>query len=95
MRLTLELDAKLHRQIKTLAAYHGQTIKGFILEKVGLAEATSDTMPPTRPEAAKDETAYLLSHPVNSAKLKKALKGKAANRVKFDSLQDLKRALGI
>ena len=29
MRLTLELDAKLHRQIKTLAAYHGQTIKGF------------------------------------------------------------------
>ena len=95
MRLTLELDAKLHRQIKTLAAYHGQTIKGFILERLGLAEAPSEASPKRSSEAAPDETAYLFSSPANATRLTRALKGKAAKRTKFDSVEDLKRALGI
>lgn len=95
MRLTLELDAKLHRQIKTLAAFHGQSIKGFILERIGLAGTTSDAAPAARQKAAPDETAYLLGRRSNATRVTRALKGRARDRLKFDSIEDVKRALGI
>lgn len=86
MRLTLDLDTEEHRQIKTLAAFHGQTIKAFILSRLGLAS----TAPP-----GTDETAYLFSTSANAEHLEKALHGKPENRLKFDSIEDVKRALGI
>lgn len=84
MRLTLDLNTEEHRQIKTLAAFHGQTIKAFILSKLGLGSA-----------AAGDETSYLFSTPANADHLEKALNGKPENRLKFESIEDVKRALGI
>ena len=85
MRLTLDLDTDVHQKIKTLAACHGQTVKAFILSKIGLEE----------PDAVQDPTAYLFSTLANAAHLENALNGKPENRLKFDSIEDVKRALGI
>ena len=87
MRLTLDLDAEEHRQIKTLAAFHGQSTKAFILSKLGLGSAA--------PASGTDETTYLFSTSANADHLKKVLNGKPENRLKFDSIEDVKRALGI
>ncbi len=87
MRLTLDLDTEEHRQIKTLAAFHGQTIKAFILSKLGLRSTT--------PASGTDETNYLFSTSANAEHLEKVLNGKPENHLKFDSIEDVKRALGI
>ncbi|MES2706313.1 MAG: hypothetical protein V4726_06860 [Verrucomicrobiota bacterium] len=89
MRLTLDLDTEIHRKIKTLAAFHGQTVKAFILSRIGLEESDP---PQSSPE---DETAYLFSTRANAEHLEKGLQGKPENRLKFDSIEDVKRALGI
>ena len=86
MRLTLDLDTEEHRQIKTLAAFHGQTIKAFILSKLGLGSTHA---------SGTDETTYLFSTAANAEHLDKGLNGKPENRLKFDSIEDVKRALGI
>ncbi len=89
MKLTLDLDAEAHRKIKTMADDQGQTIEAYILSRIGLEE--SDVAVEPEP----DETEYLFSTAANAAHLEKALSGKPENRLKSDSIEDVKRALGV
>ena len=44
---------------------------------------------------ALEETAYLLSSPDNARRLLAALKGRPEDRVQFDSISELKDAVGV
>jgi hypothetical protein len=91
MQLTLDLDAEEHRKILAQAAVHGQTVTAFILSRLRLEEGQGGAH-----EAVNgDETAYLFSTPANAEHLERALKGKPEGRIKFDSVEDVKRALGV
>ena len=83
-RLSIELDPEQHRQIKTLATFSGLTIKEFILRK---------TLP-QRVESV-DTTDRLLSSPKNAQRLKEAIATPHSEHHVFESLEDLKHALGI
>ncbi len=82
-RLSIEIDAEQHRQIKTLATFSGMSIKDFILSKV---------LPP-KEEA--DTTEQLLSHPENKKRLLEAVNQPAKDHLVFESIEDLKDALGV
>ncbi len=84
-RLTIEIDPEQHRQIKTLATFAGMTIKDFILSK---------TLAPQR-EEQDDATDRLLGTPRNAARLREALATPASEHRLFESMEDLKDALGI
>lgn len=84
-RLTIEIDPKQHRQIKTLATFAGMTIKEFILAKTLGAEA----------EEGRDTTYRLLASPKNADRLRKAIRTPPPQRRVFESMEDLKDALGI
>jgi hypothetical protein len=66
-RLTIEIEAEQHRQIKTLATFAGMTIKEFILSK---------TLTPSsaQPQQSEDTTARLLSSPKNAKRLRELAK---------------------
>ncbi|MDZ4743027.1 MAG: DUF1778 domain-containing protein [Verrucomicrobiota bacterium] len=83
-RLTIEIDPEQRRKIKTLATFSGMTLKEFILEK---------TLPPK--PAAQDTTEKLISSPRNAARLRKALTTPDSKNRAFESIEDLKNALGI
>jgi len=84
-RLTIEIEPEQHRQIKTLATFSGMTIKEFILSK---------TIGPQRNEAG-DATDLLMGSTKNVARLREAIATPdSAHRV-FESVEDLKDALGI
>jgi len=84
-RLTIEIEANQHRQIKTLATFAGMTIKEFILAKT---LGTGDEVEP-------DATERLRSSPKNSKRLREAIMTPPAERRVFESTEDLKNALGI
>lgn len=79
MKVTLDMSAEEHRQLKTLAAFSGMTMKDFILSRA----------------LELDETEYLLKSPANAARLAEAVKSPSAARVGFNSIEELRRALGI
>jgi hypothetical protein len=87
-RLTIEIEAEQHRQIKTLATFAGMTIKEFILSK---------TLTPSsaQPQQSEDTTARLLSSPKNAKRLREATTSKTPEHLIFETTEDLKRALGI
>lgn len=87
-RLTIEIEPDQHRQIKTLATFAGMTMKEFILAKtLGSAEVSKVD--------AGDTTSKLLSSPRNAKRLKKAIASPTPKHLVFNSVEDVKNALGI
>jgi uncharacterized protein (DUF1778 family) len=82
-RLTIEIDPEQHRRIKTLATYAGMTIKDFILAK---------TLPPAE---GTDTTGKLLGSPANAERLRQALATPPSEHLTFESVEDVRHALGI
>ena len=85
-RLTIEIDPEQHRQIKTLATFSGMTIKDFILSKT---LGTKQHKTPT------DATDRLMGSAKNAARLRKAMASPESEHRVFESVEDLKDALGI
>ena len=83
-RLTIEIDAEQHRQIKTLATFEGMSMKSYILSKL---------LPSRQPE--QDTTDKILSSPANKADLIKALETPSKDYKSFESIEELKDALKI
>lgn len=79
-RLSIEIEPEQHRQIKTLATFAGMSIKEFILTK---------TLNP------KDTTDRLLADPKNAKRLRDALVEEQKEELVFETVDDLKDALGI
>lgn len=84
-RLTIEIEPEQHRQIKTLATFSGMTIKEFILSK---------TLGPQRSETV-DVTDRLMGSAKNAARLRAAIATPDPEHRVFESVEDLKDALGI
>jgi hypothetical protein len=84
-RLTIEIEPEQHRQIKTLATFSGMTIKEFILSKtIGPQQAASG-----------DATDRLKGSTKNAARLREAIASPDSEHRVFESMEDLKIALGI
>lgn len=83
-RLTIEIDPEQHRKIKTLATFSGMTLKEFILDK---------TLAPQSP--SEDTTEKLLASPKNAARLRKAIASPKSSHRVFESMEELKNALGV
>lgn len=83
-RLSIEIDAEQHRQIKTLATFAGLTIKEFILRKTLYEKVEGEEV-----------TEKLLSSPRNAKRLKEAVETPATEHLVFESLKELEDALGI
>lgn len=81
-RLTIEIDPEQHRMIKALATISGLSIKDFILEK-------------TLSKPATDATTHLLSSKKNAKRLREAVSAHKSRHHKFQSIDELKHALGI
>lgn len=83
-RLSIEIDPDQHRKIKTLATFEGMTIKEFILSRT-LGQGIQKT----------DSTEQLLSSSKNKERLLAAISTPRTENLVFDSMEDLKDALGI
>jgi len=83
-RLSIEIDAEQHRQIKTLATFEGMSMKDYILSKLLSVK-----------KEEQDTTKKLLSDPTNKARLMEALGTPAGDYVGFESIEELKDALKI
>ncbi|MDK3157890.1 DUF1778 domain-containing protein [Kamptonema cortianum] len=84
-RLTIEIDEEQHRQIKTLATFAGMTMKEFILSRTLAPSGKTDM----------DTTAKLMSSPKNAKRLREAISSPTSKHLVFNSIEDVKRALGI
>ena len=94
-RLVLEVTPHQRRQIKSLAAFSGMTMKDYILGKA-LPPAKAGALIKGRTQNVKhDETERLMSSPSMASRLARAMKGSRAKRVSFDSIKEVKHALGI
>ena len=82
-RLTIEIEPEQHRQIKTLAAFSGVTIKEFMLSK---------TIGPQR-AALGDATDRLMRSKKIAARLREAIATPDPEHRVFESMEDLKDAL--
>ncbi|MDP3996850.1 MAG: hypothetical protein Q8P86_04135 [bacterium] len=90
-RLTVDMTSEEHRRLKTLAAFHGVTMKDYLLTK-----ALFDKKAHGKTKSAKRaETDYLLSNPANKKRLLNAVRRNRTGNRQFASLKDLKNALGI
>ncbi|GEM_PF-6946156 len=78
-----------HRRLKTMASFHGVTMKDFLLGNV-----LSEQKVP-RKNSRTTETVYLLKSPANKRRLLAALKRSGTHRKSFGSVKELKHALGI
>lgn len=85
-RLSIEIDPEQHRKIKALATFEGITIKEFILNRTLSEGKSSDEL---------DATETLLSHPENRDRLLSAIKTLRKDHLVFETIGDLKDALGI
>jgi len=83
-RLTIEIDPEQHRKIKTLATFSGMTLKEFILSK---------TLP--KKPSPEDTSEELMANPKNAARLRQALASPDSKNQVFESIEDLRNALGI
>lgn len=84
-RLTIEIEPEQHRQIKTMATFSGMTIKEFILAKTLGTEAGAEP----------DTTDRLLASPENAKRLREAIAAPVSKRLVFESMEELKDALGV
>lgn len=84
-RLSIEIEPEQHRQIKTLATFEGLSIKEYILRKT----LCSDD------RVQEDATEFLLSSPKNAQRLRDSIDTPKSEHVVFQSLDDLKDALGV
>ena len=82
-RLSIEIDAEQHRQIKTLATFEGMSMKNFILSKTLPVKVEEDT------------TEKLLSDPENKKRLLDAINTPTKEYLVFEGIEELKDALGI
>jgi hypothetical protein len=87
-RLTIEIEPEQHRQIKTLATFAGMTIKEFILAR------TLNISPPKQ-RIPGDTTDRLLDSPTNAQRLRDAISSPTPEHLVFNSIEDVKNALGI
>lgn len=85
-RLTLDISPQTHRRLKTLASYHGVTMKEFMLSRV---------LPEIGVSKANDETVYLLKNRKNRERLLISASRDRKDNKSFNSLKALKHALGI
>jgi len=84
-RLSIEIEPEQHRKIKTLATFEGLSMKDYILQKtLYMGDRVEE-----------DTTEFLLSSPKNAQRLKEALETSESEHVVFESLDDLKDALGV
>lgn len=83
------MSAQEHRQLKTLASFHGITMKDFLLSKVLPVNGSL-----SRSEK-RTETAYLLQSAANRKRLIQAVSRSRNKNKSFRSLRELKHALGI
>jgi uncharacterized protein (DUF1778 family) len=105
MRLVLEVTPDQRRQVKTLAAFAGMSMKDYVLSRAlgdGAGTAKKKRSPSAvkvvkgqKPTSVADETDYLLSSPAMAKRLKAAMKSKASNRVSFNDVAAVRHALGI
>ena len=84
-RLSIEIEPEQHRQIKTLATFDGLSIKEYILRKTLYSDDRVE----------EDATKLLLSSPKNAQRLKDSIDTPQSEHVIFQSLDDLKDALGV
>ncbi len=91
MRVTLDITSEAHRQLKTLAAFSGMTMKDFILNRALGSEAVIKSAR-GKPDGM-DETEYLLSSPANAARLEAAVHSE--KRVSFATEEELRSAIGL
>ena len=84
-QLTFDISPDEQRELESLAAHQGLSLRDFILAKT-LGAQDGD---------AEDETARILANPTMTCRLEEAMAREAADRVAFDSTGDAKRALGI
>ena len=84
-RLSIEIDPEQHRQIKTLATFEGKTIKEFILRR---------TLAPVG-EPDRGATGELLGSAKNRERLMEALGTDRKDYRVFETIDELKDALGI
>jgi len=80
-RLSIEIDAEQHRQIKALATFSGLTIKDYVLKRI--LPSKSDKQ---------DTTEYLLSTPANAQRLLDAINAPLSECLVFDTLEDAEKA---
>lgn len=85
-RLTIEIEPEQHRQIKTLATFAGMTLKEFILDRTLNISQTKET---------EDTTTQLLASPANAKRLRKAVSSTTPKHLVFETIEDVKHALGI
>ncbi|MEC5125136.1 hypothetical protein VSU19_00115 [Verrucomicrobiales bacterium BCK34] len=85
-RLSIEIEPEQHRQIKTLATFEGKTIKEFILSRTLSMKVGSEES---------DTTDKLLSHPENKARLMEAINEPSGESHVFETMDELRDALGI
>lgn len=85
-RLSIEIDPEQHRQIKMLATFEGMSIKEFILSR---------TLLERKPMEETDTTEKLLSHPKNRERLLSAIKTPREEHIAFETVEELRDALGI
>lgn len=88
-RLTLDMTPDEHRRLKTLAAFHGVTMRDFLLSNLFSDEK------PARKSVKAGETAYLLRSARNRKRLLESLARGGARRKAFRSVKELKHALGV
>ena len=79
-RLSIEIDAEQHRQIKTLATFSGMSMKDFILKKV-------------LPSKEMDSTEKLLSDSENKSRLLEAINSPTKEHLVFETIEELEDAL--
>ena len=84
-RLTIEIEPEQHRQIKKLATFSGMTIKEYILSKTLGSQRT----------VTGDVTDRLMGSAKNAERLRDAIATPASDHRVFESVEDLKNALGI
>lgn len=89
MKQTLNLDPAIIRQLQAKAVLRGLTIEALILSLMNCDDLHASE------SKEFDETGYLFSTSANAAQLEKGLHGKPENRLKFESIEDVKLALGI
>lgn len=90
-RLSIEIESEQHRRIKMLAASEGVSIKDLILGRtIGISVAEQ-----TKHGIAVDETKYLFSSAVNFKRLRGAVTAPENENIVFESMGELRNALGI
>ena len=96
-RLVLEVTPEQRRQLKTLAAFSGMTMKSFVLTRtLGEGASTGRRRPASaKSRKPKDGTDLILASGAMTRRLEAAMSEKRSGRKAFNTLEEVRRALGI